>query len=143
MALAGPRVYAKMAEDGALPAFFKASQGAPPRTSIGLQVGISLILILVSDLRDLLSYLGFTLSLCLALAVSSVFVIHWRTGERPKSKWYPIAPFIFVSCTVLFAGLSAMNDVRQFYAFTPTVAAGVIAYLIAKHFSRNTQLNPV
>ncbi len=143
MALAGPRVYAKMAEDGALPAFFRTRAGAPPRTSIALQVGVSLVLILVADLRELLSYLGFTLSLCLALAVSSVFVIHWRTGERPKSKWYPIAPFIFVSCTVLFAALSAVNDARQFYAFIPTVAAGVIAYLISKYLTRNRELSHV
>jgi len=142
MALAGPRVYAKMAEDGALPALFRARAGEPPRTSIVLQVGVSLALILVADLRELLSYLGFTLSLCLALAVSSVFVIHWRTGERPISKWYPIAPFIFVSCTVLFAALSAVNDARQFYAFIPTVAAGVIAYLISKYLTRGKQLSP-
>ncbi|MEM7359729.1 MAG: amino acid permease [Pseudomonadota bacterium] len=136
MAMAGPRVYAKMAEDGALPAFFRARAGQPPRTSIMLQVGISLLLILAADLRELLSYLGLTLSLCLALAVSSLFVRHWRLGERPTSLWYPLAPLVFVSCTVLFAVLSALNEARQFYAFIPTVAAGVIAYLLSLRFSR-------
>jgi len=35
MVLAGPRVYAKMAKDGALPQLFAARSGEPPRMSIG------------------------------------------------------------------------------------------------------------
>jgi amino acid transporter len=44
MVLAGPRVYAKMAEDGALPRLFKAKEGEPPRASIMLQVATALVL---------------------------------------------------------------------------------------------------
>ena len=132
MVLAGPRVYAKMAEDGALPQFFRAQVGQPPRTSIMLQVVSALLLILIADLRGLLSYLGFTLSLCLALAVSSLFVRHWRLGERPNSAWYPLAPMIFVACTGLFAILSAINEPKQFYAAIPTVVMGMSAYLISR-----------
>jgi len=132
MVLAGPRVYAKMAEDGALPALFKAQSGEPPRMSIVLQVVTALALILIGDLLSLLSYLGFTLSLCLALAVSSLFVRHWRLGERPQSKWYPIAPIVFVSCTILFAVLSAINEPKQFYAAVPTVIIGGVAYFLSK-----------
>lgn len=132
MTLAGPRVYAKMAENGALPRLFRARHGEPPRASIVLQVGVSVLLVSLADLRELLSYLGMTLSLCLALAVSSLFVRHWRWAERPETVWYPIAPAIFVSCTVLFAVLSAMHDKRQFYAVLPTVFIGCIAYLISQ-----------
>ncbi len=132
MVLAGPRVYAKMAEDGALPKLFRARDGEPPRMSIALQVITAVLLILLTDLRGLLSYLGFTLSLCLALAVSSLFVRHWRLSERPKSIWYPIAPLVFVLCTVSFAVLSAWHDPRQFYAAIPIVCMGGVAYLVAK-----------
>jgi len=132
MVLAGPRVYAKMAEDGALPKFFSARAGQPPRASIMLQVASALMLILIADLRSLLSYLGLTLSLCLALAVSSLFVRHWRLGEKPSSAWYPLAPIIFVLCTSLFAVLSAINEPKQFYAAIPTVVVGVIAYLVSR-----------
>jgi len=132
MVLAGPRVYAKMAEDGALPKLFAARFGQPPRMSIVLQVCSAIALVLIADLRGLLSYLGFTLSLCLALAVSSLFVRHWRRGERPKSAWYPIAPILFVTCTVLFAVLSAVNEPKQFYAAIPTVVMGVLSYLISR-----------
>ncbi|WP_170132144.1 APC family permease [Arenicella xantha] len=131
MTLAGPRVYAKMADDGALPALFKQYAGLPPRAAIGLQVAIALTLIMLSDLRGLMSYLGFTLSLCLAMAVSSLFVRHYRFGERPASMWYPVAPIVFVGCTLLFACLSAINDSRQFIAAIPTVVIGVLAYFVS------------
>lgn len=133
MVLAGPRVYAKMAEDGALPRLFKMRAGAPPRASIVLQVTTAVMLILVADLRDLLSYLGLTLSLCLALAVSSLFVRQLRFGERPISRWYPLAPLVFVTCTVLFAALSAVHAPWQFIAAVPTILAGAIAYLLTQH----------
>ncbi|GHA19937.1 amino acid permease [Arenicella chitinivorans] len=128
MALAGPRVYAKMAEDGALPAVFKQRLGHPPRTSIALQVVISVLLISLSDLRGLMSYLGFTLSLCLALAVSSLFVIHWRRGLRPASAWYPLAPLVFVVCTVSFAMLSSIHQPMQALALVPVCGLGALAY---------------
>jgi APA family basic amino acid/polyamine antiporter len=131
MVLAGPRVYAKMAEDGALPKLFAAKAGLPPRMSILLQVVTAVMLVLVADLRSLLSYLGFTLSLCLALAVTSLFVRHWRLQERPTSAWYPWAPIIFVMCTVTFAVLSAVNNPTQFYAAIPTIVIGAVAYVVS------------
>jgi len=139
MVLAGPRVYAKMAEDGALPRWFAMRAGQPPRTSIALQVFAAIMLILIADLRSLLSYLGFTLSLCLALAVSSLFVWHWRHGERPVSIWYPFAPALFVICTMVFAVLSAFNEPKQFYAAIPTAVMGVVAFAVSKLVS--TRLN--
>jgi len=129
MVLAGPRVYAKMADDGALPRLFQMKQGQPPRASIVLQVLTALILVLVADLRGLINYLGLTLSLCLALAVSSLFVQHWRHGRRPESVWYPVAPVIFVVCTVGFAVLTAIRDPVQFLAALPTLILGAVVYL--------------
>jgi len=136
MVLAGPRVYAKMAEDGALPAVFKARSGEPPRSSILLQVSTALLLVIVSDLQGLLSYLGLTLSLCLALAVSSLFVRHWRRGEKPDSLFYPIAPLLFVGCTIGFAGLSAVNQPSKLLAVLPTIVLGTGAYLITSRRRR-------
>jgi len=88
---------------------------------------------LVADLQGLLSYLGLTLSLCLALAVSSLFVRHWRLGDVPNSRWYPIAPLLFVSCTVLFAVLSAISQPAKLVAVLPTVLCAAIAYLFSIH----------
>lgn len=141
MVLAGPRVYSKMAEDGALPKLFAAKLGEPPRMSIVLQVLTALALILIADLRGLMSYLGFTLSLCLALAVSSLFVRHWRLGEKPTSIWYPLAPLIFVLCTTVFAVLSAINEPTKLFATVPTILIGVIAYIFSARFQKNSLLS--
>jgi APA family basic amino acid/polyamine antiporter len=52
MMLAGPRVVAAMAEDGALPAVFRARDGHPPRFASALQAGVALLLVWTQDLRD-------------------------------------------------------------------------------------------
>lgn len=141
MVLAGPRVYSKMAEDGALPKLFAARSGEPPRMSIVLQVLTALGLILIADLRDLLSYLGFTLSLCLALAVSSLFVRHLRLGEKPSSMWYPYAPLAFVLCTTVFAVLSAINEPNKLMAAVPTILIGAFAYFMSSRDKKTFVVN--
>ena len=93
-----------MAEDGVLPKFFGIRTGQPPRTSIALQVATAIVLVLIADLRGLLSYLGLTLSLCLALAVSSLFVQHWRSGLRLESQWLSCGIFNFCGVHGVFRG---------------------------------------
>ena len=128
MVLAGPRVYAKMAEEGALPRFLQFEKGSPPRTAIMLQVCVAIAITLISELRDLLSYLGFTLSISLALTVSTLFVRHIRWGERPDSIFYPVVPVLFVLATLLFAYLSSQSNQTQLLAFLATIMVGAIAY---------------
>jgi APA family basic amino acid/polyamine antiporter len=52
MVLAGPRVVAAMAEDGALPPVFRAGEGHPPRVASALQAGVALLLVWTQSLRD-------------------------------------------------------------------------------------------
>lgn len=131
MVLTGPRVYARMARDGALPALFAGKGGAPPRAAIVLQVGLAAIVAAFSNLRGLLAYLGLTLSLCLALAVSTLFVRHARLGERPASRAYPWAPALFIAATLLFATLSTAREPEQLLGLGITVAAGTLAWAAA------------
>jgi len=121
-----------MAVEGVLPQLFRFTQGVPPRAAIVLQVIVSIAVTLVSELRDLLSYLGFTLSISLALTVSTLFVRHVRFGERPTSRFYPIAPIIFVAATLWFAYLSSKSNQTQLIAFLATITIGTIAYLATK-----------
>jgi len=136
MVLAGPRVYAKMAQDGALPKFFCARSNEPPRASIALQVIVAIFLVLLADLRGLLSYLGLTLSLCLALAVSSLFVQHCRNNIRPSSAWYPVAPLVFVVCTVFFAVLTGINNPANLFAALPTLIIGSAMYAFSRFWRK-------
>ncbi len=52
MLMAGPRVVASMAEDGALPAMFRARDGHPPRAAAWLQAAVALLLVATQELRD-------------------------------------------------------------------------------------------
>ena len=52
MILAGPRVVAAMAEDGALPSVFRAREGHPPRFASALQAGVALVLVWTQELRE-------------------------------------------------------------------------------------------
>ena len=142
MLLAGPRVYAKMSQDGVFPRIFAADSGGIPRTSILLQMSLGCLLVLITDLQGLLSYLGFTLSLSLALAVSTLFIRHIRFGECPNSIFYPIAPIIFISATVLFSGLSAIREPVQLIAAAGTVLLGFGWYISRKtnFISRQKQM---
>lgn len=130
MILAGPRVYAKMAEDGALPRWFKLREGSPPRSAILLQVAFALAFVLIADLRGLMSYLGFTLSLCLALSVSTLFLPHIRNSQAVKHWAYPVAPLLFVVTTLLFATLSVLNDPKQIVGTLVSVLLGIAIYYI-------------
>jgi len=59
LVMAGPRVYARMAYDGVFPSFFRFGGAGAPTAAITAQAALAILLIVVSDLRGLLSYLGF------------------------------------------------------------------------------------
>jgi len=130
MVLAAPRLYARMAADGVLPAFLRRRGDEPPRAAILLQVGLAMLVAAASGLRDLLGYLGFTLSLSAALAVTTLFWRHRRTGERPASRLYPLAPALFVAATLATGLLAAFRQPSQFAAAVATLLLGVGAWWV-------------
>lgn len=135
MVMAGPRVYARMAEDGVLPALFRV-QGEVPSAAIALQVLLAVIVIWIAELQALLSYLGFTLSLSAAATVASLFVLRRREGaQNVPVPGYPFIPAVFVLCTVSFAGLAALRRPQEPLVGVVTIAVGVVFYLLIKKYS--------
>lgn len=132
MIIAGPRVYAKMADDGVLPSIFRPIQVAGslriPVAAIWLQVVLACIVVLVAGLDDLLGYLGFTLSLSAAGTVACNLLDITRP-RNTRFDWFVfLASFVFVSMTVLLAVLAAWSQPVQFAAAIATMATGVLAY---------------
>lgn len=68
--ITGPRVYARMAQDKALPAIFYCPPGKNPTASLWLQMILSLFIVWFLNFEQILHTTGFVLSLCSALAVS-------------------------------------------------------------------------
>jgi APA family basic amino acid/polyamine antiporter len=129
LVMAGPRVYARMADDGVFPRFFRfGGDGAPTAAIIG-QAALAIGLILMSDLRGLLGYLGFTLSISAALSVASLFVIARREGRRAVSVWgYPFTPLFYVLVTLILAGIAGSREPRQLLAAVITIISGSVVY---------------
>jgi APA family basic amino acid/polyamine antiporter len=132
MVMSGPRVYARMAEDGVLPALFRA-EGETPRAAIALQVVLAITVIWIAELQALLSYLGFTLSLSAAATVASLFVLRWREGAlKVPIPGYPVIPGCFVLCTLGFAGIAAFHRPQEPLVGLATIVVGIVLYLFVK-----------
>lgn len=121
MMMAGPRVYGKMAEDGIIPkVFILTKKRVWP--AVLLQMSFALLLVFAGSLMELLSYLGLTLSLSAAVAVSSLFL-----GERVRG-WSALPPAIFVLATLGSAALLVVYDPWQALGTGVTLALGAFGY---------------
>lgn len=134
MIMLGPRVYARMAEDRMFPAAFKFRDNVPTFGVI-IQAGAALLLIMVSSLKDLLGYLGFTLSLCVALTVSCLFIL-WYRGERTHggAVRYLLIPGLFILSTGGLSLLALSNKPLELLASVSTFVVGGVLYLLAQRF---------
>ena len=140
MIMSGPRVYARMAADGLFPKLFSFEHG-PPRAAIALQAGLAIIVIASAELKQLLSYLGFTLSLTAALTVASLFVLHRREGRGAIAvPGYPFTPAFYVLGTLILAGLAGLNNPVELGAAVVTIASGSVVYLATRRFRPSTKM---
>ena len=137
MVLSGPRVYAQMANDGVLPRVLR-MHGNVPHTAVALQVGLACVVILLAGLEELLSYLGFMLSISAAATVASLFVLH-RTAQQHTTDLlssptpmlgYPFVPAIFIMCTLGFASLAALHRPLEPLIGLATIAIGLVLYMV-------------
>lgn len=132
--VAGPRVYAKMAADGFLPRQL-ATSDSPPTNAVLLQ-GISVLLVIYFvGLQSLLSYLGLTLSLVAALTVSTLYIAsnQFHSERTPTARL--IAPSIYISSTLILAGLAAYHRPYEAIATAVTLLSGIGLYLAVRRFS--------
>ncbi|HMP77868.1 MAG TPA: APC family permease [Pirellulaceae bacterium] len=133
MIIAGPRVYAQMANDGVLPrymAFMPQSARQTPISAIWLQSLLAcLIVLFYSRLENLLPYLGLTLSLSAAATVGSLFILHFNRSLEHRQSWVWLAiAAVFIVATMTLATLSAMDRPRQIVPTVITITSGVIVY---------------
>ncbi len=126
LVMTGPRVYAKMADDGFFPQLFR-FENQPPVVAIWFQSILAIIAISMTTLKDLLGYLGLTLSICSALTVSMLFVLKIR-GDGIRLPLLGIPPAVYVLSTLLLAVLYGIGQPEQFIAAGITVGIGLVLY---------------
>ena len=95
MLMAGPRVYAKMAEDGYLPRWMKSAQ-PPGWGNISLQIFVALLLLWIPTFKDLLAYIGFTLGIGTALTVLGLVKLKMKVHPNLNVPGWPIVPLLFL-----------------------------------------------
>ena len=114
MTMVGPRVYARMAEDGVLPRAFASAAGQPPRRSIALQAVLALVFLWVASLQELMSYIGWTLSVSAAATVFGLLRQRRREGAAAVPCWgWPWVPLSFLGVVTWFAIGSVVAAPRQ------------------------------
>ncbi|MBI4586591.1 MAG: amino acid permease [Planctomycetes bacterium] len=142
MVMAGPRVYARMAEDGLFPRPFS-SRHDVPTPAIALQAGLAILVVWFSELKQLLGYVGFTLGLSAAATVCGLIFLRRRLGpERAPVPGYPWIPGLFVLGTLWAASFMVIRKPFEAGIGLLTVAAGVPFYWIFKWRTRITSSEP-
>jgi APA family basic amino acid/polyamine antiporter len=135
MVMAGPRVYAAMAEDGALPRILaRRSKGNAPLVSVMLQSTIAIVIVMLGKFDEVVRYVGFTLAIFAALTVAGVIVMRFRRPDlaRPyRTFLYPVTPILFVamSCWVAYAQIKE-HPVESLYVLG-TLVLGAAGYFAA------------
>jgi APA family basic amino acid/polyamine antiporter len=124
--MTGPRVYAKMADDGVLPKWFR-FRTEVPRAALFAQAVVAIAAIQLATLNQLLSYLGITLSLSATLTVGSLFILRYR-GDKVDVPFYPWPPLIFVVGTLVITLIAGIDRPVQLMVAGGTLAVGFIAY---------------
>ena len=107
MLVTGPRVYAQMAQDGALPSFFGRLQGEHPRAAVLTQMMLCLIIIWSTSFSSLLEFVGVSLSLS-----SGAVVVGWlrlelfTRSKKPRlALLVPAFLFLFATIGIAVAGV--------------------------------------
>jgi len=134
MIMTGPRVYYAMARDGV---FFKLFGRVnkihrTPASSIFLQAGIAIIMVVSASFDKLLLYIGFTLSLFAMLTVVGMMVLRIRKPDLPracKTFGYPVTPLLFISGNlwIIYYCIKSRPVASMFGV--GTIGLGILAYL--------------
>lgn len=136
MVMIGPRVYERMSEDGYLPRWFRRSSSTPS-AAIFAQAGLAILVLWLSELAQLLGYIGFTLGISAAGTVIGLLVLRRKEGPvRVPIPGYPVVPVAFVVLTLSAAAWMALRLPGQAGFGLATVAAGLPLYAYGRRRHR-------
>ena len=133
MVMAGPRVYASMAADHALPrqlAYY--SKRGVPSVAVAVQGAIAIAFVLAAKIEQLIELVGFTLAISAALTVAGLFVLR-RRGLRGAYRTfaYPLTPILFIALSAWIAYSQIVASWKSSALVALIIAAGAVAYALA------------
>ena len=128
LVMAGPRVCAKMAADGYLPAWLAVSEG-PPRAAIALQAALAMLMLWTSSFDELLTYIGFTLGISTAATVVALLVLRHREGNALPIPGFPVVPWLFLAGVLAMTAFTVVQKPMESLVGFGTILAGLVAWL--------------
>ncbi len=146
MIMAGPRIYQSMGEDYRAFRFLTHRKGnSGPFWAIALQAVIAIIMLMTARFDELITYMGFTLSVSTALTVVGVFVMRRKRPNmiRPYKCWgYPFTPIIFIILSLWMVIFTFMERPSVAFVGAATILIGMLLYFIVKPFNKNAKSAP-
>ena len=142
MTMAGSRVAVAMADDGILPRWLTGQAGRS--RAVLLQAALAVGLVQLATIRDLLGYLGVTLSLCSALTVATLLLPRSHGGDPPvrTSMAVLVAAGLYVIATLTCAGLLCLHDPWQLAGTATIVLLSAIGFILFKAGSSQELVKP-
>jgi len=136
MVTIGPRVYYAMAKNGA---FLKAADAVNPRWHTPvvaiLSQGACAILMTLTPIPDLFTFIGLTLTLFTVLAVASLFVFRRRPNWqrlRAVNFLYPLIPLAYIAVGTGMVGYGIIFQPTASLASLGTIAIGAAVYHLTR-----------
>ena len=142
IALAGPRVYYAMAQDGLLFRWFGAvhPRWRTPHRALLLQAVWAAVLIITGTYGQLVSRVIYTEWIFFALMALGLMRLRGRPGYAPRFKvpLYPVAPLLFAAASLAVAAGPILDDPSGSLIGLALVVAGLPVYWIWKAVRRTT-----
>ena len=137
MFIAGPRVVQEMGKDYAV---FKSlgrqsASGAPVLAILTIMI-LSVIMVFFSSFKDIIEYVGITLSIFSMLTVGGIFILRSRkaTSETRVKAWgYPITPIVFIGFTLWMIFYFVSSDPMKIVYALCTILPAIIIYFFSKN----------
>jgi APA family basic amino acid/polyamine antiporter len=143
MMATGPRVVAQMARDGWLPRWLEV-HGGVPRGAIVLQSIASVGLVWSATVAQLIGYLGLTLTVCGAVATSTLWIAYREMQSRaPIRGWEHLALGLYAGGALVLLGTAWRVAREQFWWSVGTFLSGLAIFGAAKAWPRlRSRLSP-
>lgn len=132
LVVTGPRVYEAVGRDFPRLARLSHRRGdSGPVYAVGLQAALALAFMAKASLRELLGYIGFTLSLFAALTVGCVFLLRRRGIRAPFRTWgYPATPLVFLALMAWMIVAAIQKEPGVLVAAGVTFAVALVLYRV-------------
>ncbi|MBL9013815.1 MAG: amino acid permease [Myxococcales bacterium] len=132
MIMAGPRVYAAMAVDRALPhQLAHHNRRGVPLTAVITQGVLASLFCVIGDPDVLIRFVGFTLAIFAALTVSAVFVMRRRGLQSAYRTWgYPVTPILFIAMSAWIAVSQVRAQPKESAIIAAVLLAGALFYVL-------------